>query len=79
MMPFQAYERSPAYGWCNDKFGVSRQVMYDNRKETTLSQLIPSFLFVQDNNGKAQAAMDYYTSIFPNSQIENSRPYTGDE
>jgi len=20
MMPFQAYDRSPAYGWCNDKY-----------------------------------------------------------
>lgn len=79
LMDFADYPWSKAYGRCNDKYGVSRQVMYDDCPENTSNKLIPSFLFVQHNNGKAQSAMDFYTNIFPSSRIENSRPYTGDE
>ena len=53
--------------------------MYDNREQTTINQLIPSLLFVQDNNGKAKEAIEFYTNIFPNSKIDFTREYTGDE
>lgn len=75
MMEFNEYTRSPAYGRCNDKYGVSRQVMYDNREETHQHALVPSLLFVWANNGKAQEAMDLYTSIFPASRIDFIRKY----
>lgn len=75
MMPFQEYERSPAYGRCNDKYGVSRQVMYDNRPEKTSNALVPSLMYVGANNGKTQEAMEFYTSLFPASKIDFTRPY----
>ena len=75
MMAFDEYMRSPAYGRCNDKYGVSRQVMYDNREETNHHALVPSLLFVGANTGKAQDAMDLYTSILPASKIDFVRKY----
>jgi len=75
MMAFDEYMRSPAYGRCNDKYGVSRQVMYDNREETTQNAVVPSLLFVGANAGKAQEAMDLYTSIFPESKTDFVRKY----
>lgn len=75
MMPFDAYERSPAYGWCSDKYGVSRQVMYDNRPESTTNALVPSLMYIGANNGKTAEAMAWYTSIFPDSKIDFTRPY----
>ena len=77
MMPFDKYMRSPAYGRCNDKYGVSRQVMYDDRPESTTAHhnLVPSLLFVGANAGKAQEAMDLYTSIFPAGKIDFVRKY----
>lgn len=77
MMPFQDYFWSPAYGRCNDKYGVSRQVMYDPSTEPghETDKIIPSLLYVQHNNGKAQEAMELYTSLFPNSAIKYVRPY----
>ncbi len=75
MMAFDEYMRSPAYGRCNDKYGVSRQVMYDNREETNQHALVPSLLFVGANTGKAQEAMDLYTSILPASKIDFVRKY----
>lgn len=77
LMPFAEYPRSPWYGWCNDKYGVSRQVMFDPSTELwhETDKCIPSFLFVQENNGKAQEAMELYTQIFPASSIGYTRPY----
>jgi predicted 3-demethylubiquinone-9 3-methyltransferase (glyoxalase superfamily) len=75
MMEFNKYPRSPGYGRCNDKYGVSRQVMYDDREETHEHALVPSLLFVGENTGKAQEAMDLYTSIFPQSTIDFIRTY----
>jgi predicted 3-demethylubiquinone-9 3-methyltransferase (glyoxalase superfamily) len=75
LMDFADYPRSKWYGRCNDKFGVSRQVMFDDRKETTSNALIPSLMFVGENAGKAQEAMNLYTSLFPASKIINTWPY----
>lgn len=67
MMAYDAYPRSKAYGRCNDKFGVSRQVMYDDNAEHIAHQLIPSLMFIGANDGKAQEAMNKYISLFPAS------------
>lgn len=75
LMPFQEYVWSPAYGRCNDKYGVSRQVMYDNRPETNANALIPSLMYTGANNGKAREAMEFYTNLFPASKIDFVWPY----
>lgn len=69
LMEFGKYERSEAYGRCNDKYGVSRQIMHDTRpgRKTTL---VPSLMFTQGVFGKAEEAMNFYTSVFPNSKID---------
>lgn len=67
MMAFDAYPRSKAYGRCSDKFGVSRQVMYDDCAEHSTHQLIPSLMFTGANDGKAKEAMSKYISLFPAS------------
>jgi predicted 3-demethylubiquinone-9 3-methyltransferase (glyoxalase superfamily) len=79
LMPYDGYERSPAYGRCNDKYGVSRQVMRDNREETKNNAMIPSMMFIGANNGKTKEAMDYYCSLFPKSSIDFTRPYGENE
>jgi predicted 3-demethylubiquinone-9 3-methyltransferase (glyoxalase superfamily) len=75
LMPFDAYSRSPAYGRCNDKFGVSRQVMYDNAEGHTENKVIPSLMFTGANAGKAEEAMNLYSSIFPASKVGNIHRY----
>jgi len=71
LMDFDSYPRSEAYGRCSDKYGVSWQVMYDNREQNTTHSLIPSFMFICDNAGKAEEAMNFYSSIFPASSIDS--------
>lgn len=75
MMEYSSYPRSEAYGWCNDKYGVSRQVMYDNCEEHTTHTLIPSLMFVWSNAGRCDEAMKFYTSIFPASELKESNIY----
>lgn len=75
MMDFADYPWSKWYGRCNDSHGTSWQVMFDDRESTSINQIIPSFMFVQHNTGKAQEAMEFYCSVFPNSTIDFTRAY----
>lgn len=66
MMELGEYPFSKRYGWIQDKFGVSWQIIQaDGEFE---QQVVPVLMFTQDNCGKAEAAMNDYASIFPNSK-----------
>lgn len=76
MMDLNSYPWSPTYGWCSDKYGVSWQLMKGHQPENTI---IPSLMFCQHNAGKAEEAMDFYRSLFPNSSsIAKSRYEKGE-
>ncbi len=42
-------------------------------------KIVPSFLFVGEQYGKAQEAMKHYTSIFPNSAVYHLETYKAGE
>ncbi|RYF27730.1 MAG: VOC family protein [Chloroflexi bacterium] len=65
LMPLDAYPFSERYGWIQDKFGVSWQIMLSG--DGTQTPPTPSLLFVGDQAGNAEAAMEFYASIFPDS------------
>lgn len=72
LMELGEYPWSKKYGWVRDKFGVTWQVylgMQGNQK------IIPTLMYIHENNGKAMEAMELYTSIFPNSKIESVLKY----
>ncbi len=71
MMELQKYDFSPKYGWLNDRFGVSWQLNMGAAEQ----KIRPSFMFVGKNNGQAEEAMKFYTSIFPNSKIDEVYRY----
>ncbi|MNB98441.1 3-demethylubiquinone-9 3-methyltransferase [compost metagenome] len=68
LMPLDKYPFSERYGWIQDKFGVSWQLMLTNPEGEERPAIIPSFLFVGDQCGKAEEAMSLYLSVFGNSQ-----------
>lgn len=74
LMPLNKYEWSELYGWLQDKFGLTWQIMVanDSSKQTVVT---PTFLFTKDYFGKAEEAMKFYLGLFPNSQISTSIPY----
>jgi predicted 3-demethylubiquinone-9 3-methyltransferase (glyoxalase superfamily) len=65
LMPLDKYDFSEKYGWLNDKYGVSWQLFYEEGKQS----IFPSLMFVGDVVGKAEEAMNLYTSIFPESKL----------
>ncbi len=73
LMELNKYDWSKKYGWVEDKFGVSWQLML---MENDFEQnIVPSLLFTGNNYGKAHEAINYYTSIFGNTKVDNVFKY----
>lgn len=75
LMPLQEYPFSQRYGWIEDKFGVSWQLILTKAEGEPRPFIIPSLLFVGNNAGKAEEAINFYTSLFPQSGIGNLAHY----
>lgn len=73
LMDLGEYPWSKKYGWVRDQFGVTWQVYLGEKQGD--QKIIPTLMFIHENNGKAQKAMELYTSIFPNSKIGNILKY----
>ncbi|RZJ47513.1 MAG: VOC family protein [Chryseobacterium sp.] len=73
LMPLDSYPWSKKYGWMRDKFGVTWQI-YLGEKQSD-QKIVPTLMFIHQNNGKALEAMELYTHIFPNSKIESVLKY----
>ncbi len=74
MMPLDTYPFSELYGWVEDKFGVSWQLMHVE-DESFGVKIRPSLMFVGDNCGRAEEAMNYYTEVFRNAEIKTVSRY----
>lgn len=69
LMPLDSYSWSKKYGWLKDKYDVTWQIFLGEKQ--TEQKIIPTFMFIHQNNGKAVEAMELYTHTFPNSTIGN--------
>ena len=68
LMPLNQYPFSKKYAWLQDQFGVSWQISQSDNIDKNF--INPTFLFHGDNAGRAQEAIDLYTTIFPESKVE---------
>ncbi|GGI42607.1 VOC family protein [Mammaliicoccus stepanovicii] len=66
IMDLDTYDFSEKYGWVEDQFGVSWQLIIT--EEPFEERIRPSLLFNNDNVGRAEEAIHYYTEIFKNSE-----------
>ncbi len=64
LMPIDTYPWSKRYGWVQDKYGLSWQLMLTNQASGEYPKIMPSLLFVRDSYGKAEEAMNFYLSVF---------------
>lgn len=67
LMELGEYPWSKKYGWVQDRYGVTWQ-LYLGEKQGT-QKIIPTLMFMHENNGRALEAMHFYTQTFPSSQI----------
>lgn len=63
LMPLAGYPFSDRFGWLEDKFGLSWQVISTGGTEIK-QRFIPALLFVGNVCGKAEEAINFYTSVF---------------
>ncbi|MEX0896054.1 MAG: VOC family protein [Patescibacteria group bacterium] len=67
-MELGEYPFSKKYGWIQDKYGVSWQLILTDPDGEDRPAVIPSFLFVTEGCDKAEEATDFYLSVFKNSK-----------
>ncbi len=68
LMPLDTYPFSEHYGWIQDKFGLSWQLMLSNPSGEPRPFIVPSLMFTGSVAGCAAEAIDFYTSVFPDSR-----------
>lgn len=68
LMPLDEYPFSKRYGWVEDKYGVSWQLILTNPEGEERPLIVPSLMFIGDSSGKAESATDFYLSIFKDSK-----------
>jgi predicted 3-demethylubiquinone-9 3-methyltransferase (glyoxalase superfamily) len=78
MMALDKYDWSEKYGFVQDKFGQAWQV-YKGNYSYVNQKITPTFLFVGENYGKAEAAVRFYTDVFPDSSINGILLYQENE
>jgi len=72
LMALGKYPFSEYYGWVQDKYNVSWQMILNNPEGDWRPKVMPSLLFTQDKNGKAEEAITFYTSVFKNAPSTSS-------
>lgn len=64
LMPLDKYPFSERYGWVQDKYGLSWQLILTDPDAEVRPFIIPSLMFVGDVYAKAEEATDFYLSTF---------------
>lgn len=78
LMDIDTYPWSERYGWVEDRFGFTWQISYTNHPDAD-QKITPSFLFTADKFGRAEEAIQFYTSIFMNSTIGMIEHYSKED
>lgn len=68
LMELDKYPFSERYGWVQDRYGLSWQLILTNPEGDERPLVIPSLLFVGDQCGKTEEATDFYLSVFKDSK-----------
>ena len=63
LMPLDAYPFSERFGWVEDKYGLSWQIIFAG-SAPVLQKITPALLFVGNVCGKAEEAINFYASVF---------------
>jgi predicted 3-demethylubiquinone-9 3-methyltransferase (glyoxalase superfamily) len=78
LMPLGEYPFSKWYGWTQDRYGLSWQLMLVEEVEG-IQKITPNLLFSNVACGKAEEAIKYYTEVFEDSEITMVSKYADGE
>src|SRR5258707_11684785 len=74
LMPLDAYPFSERYGWVEDKYGLSWQVIYAGTNDIQQT-ITPVLMFIGRACGKTEEAGTFYNSGFPHEQTRFLSPH----
>src|SRR5919109_4525176 len=78
LMELAEYPFSEKYGWVQDKYGLSWQVMFMGDRKIK-QRIIPTLMFVGKQCGKAEEAINFYASGFDNARVGDILRYSKGE
>ena len=68
LMDLGRYPFSERYGWLQDRYGLSWQIMFMGDRPIR-QKITPTLMFVGDVAGKAEEAINFYTSVFHEAKV----------
>ncbi|MDR7418588.1 MAG: VOC family protein [Armatimonadota bacterium] len=68
LMPLGAYPFSRRYGWLQDRYNLSWQIM-DIGGRPIKQRIVPTLMFVGAVCGRAEEAVRFYASVFKNARV----------
>jgi predicted 3-demethylubiquinone-9 3-methyltransferase (glyoxalase superfamily) len=74
LMELGSYPFSDLYGWTADRYGLSWQVMYAGDQPVG-QRITPTLMFVGEVCGRAEEAINLYTSVFEDSSVGDINRY----
>ncbi len=69
LMELGAYPFSERYGWVQDKYGLSWQIIYSGGADVK-QKITPVIMFVGNVCGKAEEAVYFWTSVFQGAKVD---------
>lgn len=75
LMELDKYPFSERYGWVKDRFGITWQLTLVSGRQ----KIIPCLMFTGNMTGRAEEAMNFYSSIFMNSGVIHMEKYAENE
>ena len=69
LMPLDKYPFSERFGWVQDKYGLSWQLILTDPEGEERPVIVPSLMFVGEVAGRAEEAIHHYLSVFRNSKL----------
>jgi len=75
LMPLAEYPGLDLFGWVQDKFGVSWQMSLRGMRQ----KITPALMFIGPQYRKAEEAMNFYVSLFPDSGVTSVDKYGAGE
>jgi len=78
LMALEKYDWSEKYGWLQDRFGINWQLSFGKLSDVG-QKSTPVLMFTQNVAGKAEEAIGFYSSIFPDSSTTGILRYSAQD
>jgi len=75
LLPLDQYPFSERYGWIQDQYGLTWQLLLSDPTGEPRPFIVPSLMFTGAVAGRAEEAIDFYTSVFRDAKRGNVARY----